>query len=177
MALLRISDLGWRPNTRMQRTRSSPSALRSPLMRCPLGSAKLLRALLLQCVPLAALSCSASTASPANLSGWCSGGSAVDFGVQRLHGLVGVLKGEQGPVPNAAVRWRAVGSSMTATADWAAGATDQDGRFFVTDMSSGRWQLEICAKGYRPIQGIVEISEGSPIDSFELVAERDNGQH
>jgi hypothetical protein len=26
------------PNTRMQRTRSSPSALRSPLMRCPLGS-------------------------------------------------------------------------------------------------------------------------------------------
>ena len=28
------------PNTRMQRTRSSPSALRSPLMRCPLGSAK-----------------------------------------------------------------------------------------------------------------------------------------
>ena len=25
------------PNTRMQRTRSSPSALRSPLMRCPLG--------------------------------------------------------------------------------------------------------------------------------------------
>ena len=28
------------PNTRMQRTRSSPSALRSPLMRCPLGSGK-----------------------------------------------------------------------------------------------------------------------------------------
>ena len=28
-----------RPNTRMQRTRSSPSALRSPLMRCPLGLA------------------------------------------------------------------------------------------------------------------------------------------
>ena len=27
------------PNTRMQRTRSSPSALRSPLMRCPLGAA------------------------------------------------------------------------------------------------------------------------------------------
>ena len=27
------------PNTRMQRTRSSPSALRSPLMRCPLGLA------------------------------------------------------------------------------------------------------------------------------------------
>ena len=27
------------PNTRMQRTRSSPSALRSPLMRCPLGVA------------------------------------------------------------------------------------------------------------------------------------------
>jgi len=26
------------PNTRMQRTRSSPSALRSPLMRCPLGA-------------------------------------------------------------------------------------------------------------------------------------------
>jgi len=25
------------PNTRMQRTRSSPSALRSPLMRCSLG--------------------------------------------------------------------------------------------------------------------------------------------
>jgi len=25
------------PNTRMQRTRSSPSALRSPLMRWPLG--------------------------------------------------------------------------------------------------------------------------------------------
>ena len=25
------------PNTRMQRTRSSPSARRSPLMRCPLG--------------------------------------------------------------------------------------------------------------------------------------------
>ena len=30
---------GW-PNTRMQRTRSSPSALRSPLMRCPLGGRK-----------------------------------------------------------------------------------------------------------------------------------------
>jgi len=30
-----------RPNTRMQRTRSSPSALRSPLMRCPLGGQKL----------------------------------------------------------------------------------------------------------------------------------------
>ena len=29
------------PNTRMQRTRSSPSALRSPLMRCPLGGPKL----------------------------------------------------------------------------------------------------------------------------------------
>jgi hypothetical protein len=28
------------PNTRMQRTRSSPSALRSPLMRCPLGVRK-----------------------------------------------------------------------------------------------------------------------------------------
>ena len=28
------------PNTRMQRTRSSPSALRSPLMRCPLGGRK-----------------------------------------------------------------------------------------------------------------------------------------
>jgi hypothetical protein len=27
------------PNTRMQRTRSSPSALRSPLMRSPLGVA------------------------------------------------------------------------------------------------------------------------------------------
>jgi hypothetical protein len=26
------------PNTRVQRTRSSPSALRSPLMRCPLGA-------------------------------------------------------------------------------------------------------------------------------------------
>ena len=25
------------PNTRVQRTRSSPSALRSPLTRCPLG--------------------------------------------------------------------------------------------------------------------------------------------
>jgi hypothetical protein len=28
------------PNTRMQRTRSSPTALRSPLMRCPLGGTK-----------------------------------------------------------------------------------------------------------------------------------------
>jgi hypothetical protein len=28
-------------NTRVQRTRSSPSALRSPLMRCPLGGRKL----------------------------------------------------------------------------------------------------------------------------------------
>ena len=31
---------GRAPNTRMQRTRSSPSALRSPLMRCPLGGTK-----------------------------------------------------------------------------------------------------------------------------------------
>src|ERR1700682_3483124 len=29
------------PNTRVQRTRSSPSALRSPLTRCPLGAGKL----------------------------------------------------------------------------------------------------------------------------------------
>jgi hypothetical protein len=36
---LRASVVG-RPNTRMQRTRSSPSALRSPLMRCPLGASR-----------------------------------------------------------------------------------------------------------------------------------------
>ncbi len=34
-----------RPNTRMQRTRSSPSALRSPLMRCPLGRLALVASL------------------------------------------------------------------------------------------------------------------------------------
>jgi hypothetical protein len=44
------------PNTRMQRTRSSPSALRSPLMRCPLGRLKLLLVLgaILLVAPLAA---------------------------------------------------------------------------------------------------------------------------
>jgi hypothetical protein len=40
-----------RPNTRMQRTRSSPSALRSPLMRCPLGAGSLLLALALVLAP------------------------------------------------------------------------------------------------------------------------------
>ena len=34
------SEAATLPNTRMQRTRSSPSALRSPLMRCPLGSVR-----------------------------------------------------------------------------------------------------------------------------------------
>ena len=34
------SEAATLPNTRMQRTRSSPSALRSPLMRCPLGNRK-----------------------------------------------------------------------------------------------------------------------------------------
>ena len=38
------------PNTRMQRTRSSPSALRSPLMRCPLG-----RRVVIWSAPVAAL--------------------------------------------------------------------------------------------------------------------------
>ena len=45
-----------RPNTRMQRTRSSPSALRSPLMRCPLGGPKsLFRLSVLALIALALL--------------------------------------------------------------------------------------------------------------------------
>ena len=34
------AENGARPNTRVQRTRSSPSAPRSPLTRCPLGRRK-----------------------------------------------------------------------------------------------------------------------------------------
>jgi hypothetical protein len=44
---VRGSDESTRPNTRMQRTRSSPSALRSPLMRWPLGPRGIMVALAL----------------------------------------------------------------------------------------------------------------------------------
>jgi hypothetical protein len=51
-----------RPNTRVQRTRSSPSALREPLTRHPLGSRELLRMLVL-CLAIA--TCRQETTAPA----------------------------------------------------------------------------------------------------------------
>ena len=51
------------PNTRMQRTRSSPSALRSPLMRCPLGRGRtwqLIRRVTLTLIAAGTMACTAA---------------------------------------------------------------------------------------------------------------------
>jgi hypothetical protein len=54
------------PNTRVQRTRSSPSALRSPLTRCPLGSGKSQR--WLGALVFGSLAASGCAASPSALA-------------------------------------------------------------------------------------------------------------
>ena len=56
------------PNTRMQRTRSSPSALRSPLMRCPLGGLKL--ASWLTGLGLIVGACASREAAPTHFGPW-----------------------------------------------------------------------------------------------------------
>ena len=107
-----------------------------------------------------------------SLSAWCAGGPPVNFGVQTLHGLSGSVRSADGPVVNARVRWRASGKSMIATRQWQSGATDQSGRFFATDLEPGRWELEICGTGYRPIAGVVVIDETSPALQIELSTEK-----
>ena len=61
---------------------------------------------------------------------------------------------------------------MTASRDWRTGGTGENGQFFSSDLSPGRWELELCPRGYRPIRGIVEIDETSPVSSFELYAQK-----
>jgi hypothetical protein len=100
----------------------------------------------------------------------------MDFGVQRLHGLLGTLKGKEGPISDAVVRWRAIGANMTASAGWQTGGTGHDGRFFSSDLQPGKWELQLCPKGHRPIRGVVVIDEASPIESFDLSAERTPGR-
>ena len=163
------------PNTALQRTRSAP--LRSPLSFKPFGGLKL-SAWLLVALAVAAsfLGCSAASSSQGAVSAWCSTDRPVDFGVQRLHGLLGTLKGKAGPIPDAAVRWRAVGVNMTTSAGWQTGGTDQYGRFFSSDLEPGKWELQLCPKGYRPIRGIVIIDGTAPTDSFDLFVERIDGR-
>ena len=91
-------------------------------------------------------------------------------------GMFGTLMGDAGPISEAAVRWRAVGVGMTATRDWNEGATDQAGLFFSSDMPEGKWELEICAKGYRPIRGVIVINQSLPIAGVSLRAERLNAK-
>src|SRR5262245_31085114 len=63
------SDLRWLPNTRVRRTRSSPSAHRSPLTRYPLGGLVFiaaLRAMPVGAVPEELVTLSGTVMTPAN---------------------------------------------------------------------------------------------------------------
>jgi hypothetical protein len=150
------------PNPRLQRT-----PLRAPLSRKPLGSVGYGVALVsvIMVVSLQACASGQGGAPP-----WCPG-QAVDFGVKRVHGLLGTLSTETGPVVGAPVRWRPVGPGSSAPPEWQFGGTDQTGRFFASDLAAGRWELQLCPQGYRPIRGVIQIDDGSPVESVALYAQ------
>jgi hypothetical protein len=50
------------------------------------------------------------------------------------------------------------------------GETGDDGRFSAPKVGAGTWGVEICAPGYRPMNGTIEIDPKTPIDSGKLVA-------
>ena len=159
-----------RPNPRLQRTGCRP-----PLSRQPLGSSKVTPSLWFLIVTL--LACAASSCAPAyserhELVAWCPNGSRVSFGDQHLHGMSVSVAGKLGPLVDAAVRWR----KMNSDGEWREGATNQDGDFAVTDQQDGEYQLEVCARGYRPISGVVVINHASPSFGFTLFARSTDGK-
>jgi hypothetical protein len=157
------------PNKALQRTRSAP--LRSPLSFETLGdSSKLIARLVLLTGAALAATTSCTTSHSPRSSDWCLEGKPLDFGKQRARGLYLKIRGPDGPVVGAKVRWRANG--MSATRDWQEWQTGEEGFFGVTDKLPGEFELDVCAKGYRPLHGIVVVDQSAPSGTTELAMER-----
>ena len=148
-----------RPNTRVQRTRSSPSAPHSPLTRRPLGGSLLqggLRLTLLLGAALGSLGCEsawgklywAGTAPGYRVKTEC--GALITGGGTSVRVYVGDWMGRY--LPGAHIRAVQQGSTLTRDS-----ATDTSGHA-VIDIPPGIWNVDAELSGFRSGSATVEIT-------------------
>jgi hypothetical protein len=135
------------PNTRMQRTRSSPSALRSPLMRCPLGGWWRPLWLLLLSVHLAGVGLAESLAAPK--------------GSLSVH----VIDGAGGSLPGAAV---VLYPADRPSEEAARGVTDSDGTLVIADLSLASYEVRVELLGLCADYAAVVLAGGDRIAKVTL---------
>jgi hypothetical protein len=151
------------PNTRMQRTRSSASPPRSPLMRCPLGGSW---ASVLAGVVLAGGSVSCASW-PSPMSQVCPG-APVEVGTLRTSGLGFRLVGPNG-TPLSGFLWRYRQNLILPGGweEWERVEGEECRRFQacgyagVTDLEERAYEIEICPNGYRPIHLYMDVRDAA----------------
>jgi hypothetical protein len=149
-----------RPNTRVQRTRSSPSAPHSPLTRYPLGGKMSL--FLAVCALGMILACSTAGAQ----GPWCAG-SPVEFGTVEVGGFGFRVVDSTGHGVPALVRYRR-DAYLLHPGSWEQSPTTDDGQFGVADGPDGRYEVEVCGSNARPIHGYLNVVPGSPVRGVTL---------
>jgi hypothetical protein len=159
------------PNMRVQRTRSSPSALRSPLTRHPLGSAAPLVGSMVALFLVLCVGVACATSRPPN---WeeCRG-SPVELGT--LHGSwlgFRVVGSDGKPVPGFWWRYNRDLIFHSAWSAWSDAEGTECARFNscgyagITDQEEGTYEIEVCPPGHPPLHGYIDLrysQKGMPV--------------
>jgi len=166
-----LDGLGALPNMRVQRTRSSPSAPHSPLTRYPLGSAWR-QAAIVAGIHLAVVAAACASSAGARKAEACRG-SLQEFGKIRDSSLGFRVVGSNGRgVSGLSWRYRKRFIFPGRWSDWEQGEKgqceefDSCGYLGVSDQEEGVWEVEVCAPGYRPLHGYIELRyswKGPPV--------------
>ena len=150
------------PNTRMQRTRSSASPPRSPLMRNPLGGTKLLGAAFTSVL----LACSSGAPVRTAESQVCVG-KPVEFGTVTIRSFAFRVLDSLGKGVAARVRFRR-DAFIIQGGGWEQTVSGDDGWFAVADWPDGRTEVEVCGANSRPLHGFVDVVPTSPVSKIAL---------
>ena len=146
---------------RVQRTRSSASRHRRPLTRHPSGRSIGQRAALIA-LALAFVACATT---PSGQPTGC-GGAAVEFGTLRASALMfRVVTSDTTGVRGYWWRYRKEYIFPGRWSEWAQ-VQDQECHVYdscgwggMTDQEDGLWELEICAAGFRPLHGFLNLRD------------------
>jgi hypothetical protein len=103
---------------------------------------------------------------------WCEGARLTrKFGRVEIAGFYGTLVDAAGPISGAAIRWR-----RARTRVWDEGnfGTDEKGRFWMTDLPPGDWEIEFCIPEHEGLRGTLRVVESSPVSQITLYTNRTN---
>jgi hypothetical protein len=160
-----------RPNTRVQRTRSLPSALREPLTRYPFGgSGNVLGEVGVVITLLAGAACVSSKATVQRLASPCNHAWTLEeVRPQASRAFRGVVyQGQPGdrasPMSSAKITLRRVGSTKTTLL-----TVGKDGRFDDSSIKLGEYEVLVCADGgFTTADGRVTIGSAASEVSLEF---------